>query len=174
MDPDTVAAYERYVMAPAKLAESGPEAVREEQQKAIESLTQGTLCYFHLYFIDLAKHKDFDELTADEKALYKKFESKFARSMEFLEVETAFHVIRRVEKLPGQIDEKTSSEDIDAYVDVMDYIDTQINTHVPPSSHSKPDFMTLQAQREGASSQSEEEEPESKLECFVYDNCIDK
>ena len=50
----------------------------------------GTLYYFHLYFIDLAKTKQFDDLTEDEKSLYSKFEKKFNNTREFQEVEIAF------------------------------------------------------------------------------------
>ena len=50
----------------------------------------GTLYYFHLYFIDLAKTKEFDDFTEDEKSLYSKFEKKFNNTQEFQEVEIAF------------------------------------------------------------------------------------
>ena len=43
--------------------------------------------------------------------------------MEFLEVETAFHVLRKLEKLPKKIDENTSSEHIESYLDLVEYID---------------------------------------------------
>ena len=84
----------------------------------------GTLYYFHLYFIDLAKTKQFDDLTEDEKSLYSKFEKKFNNTREFQEVEIAFQVVRKLEKLPSKIDEKTSNEQVEAFLDVMDFIDT--------------------------------------------------
>ena len=40
-----------------------------------------------------------------------------------MEVETAFHVIRRLEKLPKKVDEKTSSKDVESYLDLIEYID---------------------------------------------------
>lgn len=136
MDADTVAAFERYVMATARCADGGEEAVREEQNKAIESLTQGTLFHYYLYFIDLAKRKDFDEMTEEETNLFNSFEERFAKTTEFLEVETAFQVLRRVEKLPQKVDENSKNEDVEQYIDVMNYIDTQINANIDEAYHA--------------------------------------
>ena len=60
MDEEAVAAYERYVLASVKYATQGQEAIQAEQKKAIESMIPGTLHYYHLFFLDLSKRKDFD------------------------------------------------------------------------------------------------------------------
>ena len=133
-------------MAQVWFGDQGEQAVRDEQMKAIESLIPGTLFYYHLYFLHLAKQKDFDKLSKNEASLYDKFKQHYERSMEFLEVETAFHVLRKMEKLPKTIDEKTSSKNIDSYLDLVEYIDKQINNHVYEHQPARPAFMSTQAQ----------------------------
>ena len=112
MDLQVVKAYETYVMAQVWFADQGVDAVRSEQKKAIDSLIPGSLYFFHLYFTDLSKQKDFDEMNGQEKDLYSKFKEKFKETAEFLEVETAFHIVRKLDKLPKQVDESTKDEDI--------------------------------------------------------------
>lgn len=112
MDLQVVKAYETYVMAQVWFADQGTDAIRSEQKKAIDSLIPGSLYFFHLLFTDLSKQKDFDELTGQEKDLYSKFKEKYSETAEFLEVETAFHIVRKLDKLPKQVDESTKDEDI--------------------------------------------------------------
>ena len=158
MDAEAVAAYEKYVLASVKYASGGPEAIRAEQKKAIESMIPGTLHYYHLFFLDLSKHKDFDQFDSWEKTLYQKFEKKFHKTKEFLEIETAFHVVRAIDKLPKKIDDKSRQEDVEKYLDLMDYIDTQINQEVHYPCHERPTFMSTQAQEAGNTQQSQSED----------------
>ena len=167
MDHEVVQAYERYVMAQVWYGDQGLDAVRSEQSKAIESLIPGTLYYYHLYFIDMAKQKVFDQMTTEEASLYEHFKQNYSRTREFLEVETAFHVVHKLQKLPKEIDEQTSNEDVVAFLNLVDYIDDQINDQVFEPQLSRPAYMNTQAMQEGNSDQSEDEEAEGKqLECF--------
>jgi hypothetical protein len=121
-----------------------------EQQKAIESLIPGSLYHYHLYFIHLSKQKDFDELSAEDKELYAKFEEKFVKTPEFLEVETAFHVIRKLEKLPKKADDDAmNDEKVKELLEIVDYIDNQINENYEPTRGSIPDYMRNEGHDEG-------------------------
>ena len=105
-----------------------------------------------------------------ELKLYEDFNRKFAKTREFVEVETAFKVMRPLEKLPQEIDEKTSTTDIDSYLDLSKYIDDKINDTQRMSPSVRPAYMNTQAQREDQSDISEEDDVQAlKLETF--DSC---
>lgn len=71
IDRSTFLAYEKYV-----LAQFLPQAEAEKQRtEALESLIPGTVCFYHLYFLDLLKKGvKLEEATADQIQMYQKFE----------------------------------------------------------------------------------------------------
>ena len=65
-------AYERYVMAQFRF--NTYDKAEEDRQNAINSLIPGSVHFYHLYFLDLAKKKkSFDNFTKDEQELYNNF-----------------------------------------------------------------------------------------------------
>ena len=75
MDYATIEAYERYVLAQFKYSDQNK--VNQERMDAINSLIPGTLHFYHLYFLNLAKHqKKFFDFTVEEAELYERFHEK--------------------------------------------------------------------------------------------------
>ena len=72
----------------------------------------GTVNFYHLYFLDLAKKKKkVKSFTTEESKLYKKFKEQYGYSYQFIEVEMWFLVLNRLEIL-DEINEKTNDKNI--------------------------------------------------------------
>ena len=90
---------------------------------AIDSMTKGTLYHMHLYFLDLAKRKKWQNLfTNDEKEYYSKFKKDHGNTPEFMEIDILLNIINKIEELPKEIDENTNDDVIKELVTILEYI----------------------------------------------------
>ena len=130
LDRPTLEAFERYVMAQFRFGDA--KSIQEERQAAIDSLIPGTLNYYHLFFLDLGKTKKKVELfTPDELKLWAGFKEKHGKTSQFMEVEMLFLVLNRLDLLDG-INDKTSNEEIQKNLDLIEYIFNQYVKSKPP------------------------------------------
>lgn len=125
LDANTFAAYEQYVMAPFRFGSDAE--VDEHRRKAIESLIPGTLHYFHLYFLDLAKRGVTEERFDSEQAkMFAKFEKKHGTTPEFAEIDCWFSFIQKVEN-------GGSTQDMDLATQVAEYLQEALDNVKPIS-----------------------------------------
>ena len=101
--------------------------IEQHQRKAIESLIPGTLHYFHLYFLDLAKRGvTEDRFDAEQAKMFAKFEKKFGTTPEYAEIDCWFSFIQKVEN-------GDSTQDMDVATQVAEYLQEALDNVKPLS-----------------------------------------
>ena len=114
----------------------------------------GTINFYHLYFLDLAKKKKVKSFTTEESKLYKKFKEQYGYSYQFIEVEMCFLVLNRLEIL-DEVNEKTNDKSMQKNLDVIEYIFQQyVKSNVP--YFTKPGYDSRENQLASDSSDNEE------------------
>ena len=86
MDKTTIQAYERYILAEIQF--QSPKDIQSERKKAMEMLIVGTVQYFHLYFVDLLKHKRYQDFSGDDIENYCQFYELYRHDMLYNEIES--------------------------------------------------------------------------------------
>lgn len=111
LDKQTLHAYERYVLAQFKFATE--DQIRAERQDAILSLIPGTLNYYHLFFLDLVKHKKkISDFSKEETKQYKQFNEQHGQTKQFYEIEMWLLLLNRLDELP-KVNAQSSADDIE-------------------------------------------------------------
>jgi len=118
-------------------------------------LIPGSVNYFHLYFLDLAKkQKDTEAWNDEQDLLYDKFEEKFGNSHQFFEVEMWLLVFNRLDTIP-KLTENSNDEDVDENIDLIEYLYEQY-VDVKKSEIRKPSFLTENIYDSNSQSESED------------------